>query len=224
MAELKHDTILYAEQSGAEMGSGMEDSWAAGPFAQPMPRGYVEPEPQLYRALAESARRTIAFITPMFPEEYEYYRDKLSQFVEDMETLAGIADRALEDAMTPSDFLAIRELRLPSVMPEDIAEAFGDEAQNQLKMALVADVATDADSGLALYMGVGTPRKLSVYVNDRSGGFRVTEGYMFSYYTFAQSLGEGRMNDDQWKAIVYDGKNQDRLKPYLPTWHGKLYE
>ena len=43
------------------------------------------------------------------------------------------------------------------------------------------------------------------------GGFRVTEGYMFSYYTFIQSLTEGRMNDDRWKAIVYDPKRQDDL-------------
>lgn len=223
MAELKHDTILYAEQSGAEMGSG-EDGWEAGAFAQPLPRGYVEPEPKLYRALAESARRTLKFLTPMFPEEYEFYRDKFTQFAEEMETLAGIADRALEDAMTPSDFLAIRDLRLPSVLPEDIYEVFGEEAQNQLRMALVADVATDAPVGLALFMGVGTPRRLSVYVNDRSGGFRVTEGYMFSYYTFTQPLEKGRMDDDQWKAIVYDEKKQDELKQYLPAWHSKLHE
>lgn len=223
MTELKHDTILYAEQSGAEMGDGGGE-WEAGPFAQPLPRGYVEPEPKLYRALADCARKTLSFLTPMFPEDYEYYRDKLSQFSEDMETLAGIADRALQDAMTPSDFLAIRDLRLPLVLPEDIYEVFGKDAQNQLKMALVADVATDAEEGEALFMGVGTPRRLSVYINDRSGGFRVTEGYMFSYYTFVHALNEGRMNDDQWKALVYDAKRQDELKRYLPAWHGKLYE
>ena len=32
------------------------------------------------------------------------------------------------------------------------------------------------------------------------------------------------MNDDQWKAIVYDPKRQDDLTKYLPAWHGKLYE
>ena len=46
MAELKHDTILYAEQSGAEMGDPGDD-WEAGPFAQPFARGYVEPERQI---------------------------------------------------------------------------------------------------------------------------------------------------------------------------------
>ena len=179
---------------------------------------------KLYRALAESARKTVQFLTPMFPEEYEYYRDKFTHFAEEMETLAGVADRALEDAMTPSDFLAIRDLRLPSVLPEDIYEVFDENAQNQLRMALVADVATDAEAGLALFMGIGTPRRLSVYVNDRSGGFRVTEGYMFSYYAFTQPLEEGRMDDDRWKAIVYDEGKQDELKQYLPAWHSKLHE
>ena len=140
----------------------------------------------------------------------------------------GVADRALEDTMTPADFLAIRDLRLPSVLPEDTYEVYGEKSQNQLKMALVADVATDAEAepapGLALFMGVGTPHRLSVYINDKSGGFRVTEGYMFSYYTFTQALEEGRMNDDRWKAIVYDPERQDDLKKYLPAWHGKLYE
>lgn len=223
MAELKHDTILYAEQSGAEMGDG-GDEWEAGPFSQPFARGYVEPEPKLYRALAESARKIGEFLSPMLPGEHEYYREKFSQFSEEMEALAGIADRALEDAMTPSDFLTIIELRLPSVLPEDIYEVYDEKAQHQLKMALVADVATDAPAGRALFMGVGTPRRLSVYVNDKSGGFRVTEGYMFSYYTFTQALGEGRMDDDRWKAIVYDAKRQDDLEKYLPAWHGKLYE
>ena len=120
--------------------------------------------------------------------------------------------------------LTIIELRLPSVLPEDIYEVYDEKTQHQLKMALVADVATDAPAGRALFMGVGTPRRLSVYVNDKSGGFRVTEGYMFSYYTFTQALEEGRMNDDQWKAIVYNPKRQNDLKKYLPAWHGKLYE
>ena len=223
MTELKHDTILYAEQSGAEMG-GPGNDWEAGPFAQPFARGYVEPEPKLYRALAESARKVLEFLPSLLPGEYEYYREKFSQFSEEMETLAGIADRALEDAMTPSDFLSILELRLPSVLPEDIYDIYEKESRDLLRMALVADVATDADDNLALFMGVGAPRRLSVYVNDKSGGFRVTEGYMFSYYTFIQSLTEGRMNDDQWKAIVYDPERQDDLKKYLPAWHGKLYE
>ncbi|NLL37201.1 MAG: DUF3160 domain-containing protein [Fretibacterium sp.] len=222
MAELKHDTILYAEQSGAEMGDG-GNGWIAAPYALPIPRGYLEPEPELFKAIAACARRTKALLGAMFQEEYEYYSSRLSEFADQMDNLAAIADRALEDAMTQEDFLALRDLRLPDVLPEGVYDLFGEEAQNQAKMALTADVATNVVNGSsALYMAVGTPRKLQVYVNDRSGGFRLTEGYMFSYYTFVRGLDEGRMNDDDWKAIVYDTENQKALKDFLPSWHGKL--
>ena len=89
----------------------------------------------------------------MLPGEHEYYREKFSQFSEEMETLAGIADRALEDAMTPSDFLTILELSLPSVLPEDTYEVYGEKSQNQLRITLVADVATDASADRALFIG-----------------------------------------------------------------------
>ncbi|MDR2353192.1 MAG: DUF3160 domain-containing protein, partial [Deltaproteobacteria bacterium] len=46
-AEIKHDTILYVEQSMSELGDGM---LMAGDFAPPFPRGFVEPDPQVYQA------------------------------------------------------------------------------------------------------------------------------------------------------------------------------
>ncbi|MDR1510908.1 MAG: DUF3160 domain-containing protein, partial [Synergistaceae bacterium] len=53
-AELKHDTILYGEASAAEMGEGGD--LYAGRFAAPKPRGYVEPDPQVFDALLAAVR------------------------------------------------------------------------------------------------------------------------------------------------------------------------
>ena len=92
-----------------------------------------------------------------------------------------------------------------------------------LKMALIADVATDPGAKV-LFTGIGTPRRMSVYVNDKSGGARVATGYVFSYYTFARSISEGRMNDDQWKKIVYDEGRQDELEQLRPQWYRKHLE
>ncbi len=235
VTELKHDTILYAEQSGAELGGGGE--YAAGPFALPIARGYVEPEAELYRAIADSSRKVTTFLKGMFPEEVEYYTENLSEFAEIMNSLAGIADRAVQDAMTYDDFLTILNFSLPCVLPEgvcDISENFDmkeykmavedreKSAKDQIRMALVADVATDHENKEVLYMAVGAPRKISVYVNDRSGGFRLTEGYMFSYYSFIKSYTNGRMDDGQWKNIVYSSKKQAELQKYLPSWSGKI--
>ena len=224
MTELKHDTILYGEQSGAEMGDG-GDRWVAGPFELPIPRGYVEPVPELYAALAKAAKRMAEFLKPLFPgKDYEHYQNKFSEFAESMDELAGIAARAREDRMTYEDFAAILSLRLPSVLPEDFFEVYDEKGQDMLKMALVADVATDHETaGQVLYMGVGAPRKLHVYVNDKSGGYRVTEGYMFSYYTFTRPTLERRMDDDRWKEMVYDPARQGELRKLLPVWHDKIY-
>jgi hypothetical protein len=47
--ELKHDTILYAKQVMAEMGGGMEEN---------PPKGYVEPNPEVYARLHALAQMT----------------------------------------------------------------------------------------------------------------------------------------------------------------------
>ncbi len=220
VTELKHDTILYAEQSGAEMGDCPGN--AATPFALPIARGYVEPEAGLYRAIAESAIKVTEFLKQMFADENEYYTNNLTEFADTMNSLADMSDRAVQDAMTYDDFITILNFSLPNVLPEGIYDIYEESVREQLKMALVADVATDPDNGEALYMATGTPRKIKVYVNDRSGGFRLTEGYMFSYYSFIKALSEGRMDDDQWKSMVYDPAKQDELQQYLPDWHKKI--
>ena len=221
VAELKHDTILYAEQSGAEMGDGGD--FDAAPYEQPIARGYVEPAADLYRAMAKSALKITKFLGQMFPgQKSEYYKSNLEGFAEMMEKLADISKRAETDTMTYGDYLDIRDFRLPSVLPEGIGDIFEEKTRDMLKMALVADVATDNITGNALYMGTGTPRKIQVYVNDRSGGFRLTEGYVYSYYSFVKSLSEGRMDDDRWKKIVYDPKKQGELKKYQPDWIEKI--
>jgi Protein of unknown function (DUF3160) len=50
--ELKHDTILYSEQSAAEMGDG--DEFEIPPFSPPAPKGYVEPNPVFFQRLLQS--------------------------------------------------------------------------------------------------------------------------------------------------------------------------
>ena len=224
MTELKHDTILYAEQSGAEMGEGA-DTWVAGPFKLPIPRSYVEPVPELFEALRDTAANLAKTLKPLLPDENEYvgeyYRGRLTEFAESMETLSGIARRARDDKMTYDDFATLLNFSVPFVLPEGIYEVYDEEAQNMLKMALVADVATDAVVGEVLYMASGAPRKLYVYVNDKSGGFRVTEGFMYSYYTFSGAMLDHRMNDDDWKAKVY---GKEDLTEFLPYWNEKLYQ
>ena len=227
-AELKHDTILYADQSGAEMGGGGE--YSADPFAPPYPRGYVEPDPQAFGALLEATAKLADFIKKygMEPKDEDYqtegrsYTDKLEEFTELLTIARDIAKKEVEGAdVTIDDYVSIKQLTWSFnsglLLP-------GERARDgeQLKMALVADVASDYFEGRVLEAASGKPQRIYVYVNDASGGARITRGYIFSYYEFVRSLAEGRMTDEEWKKIVYDDSRADELKKYHPAWYKEL--
>jgi hypothetical protein len=91
------------------------------------------------------------------------------------------------------------------------------------KMAVVADVATNGMDATVLEVGVGVPRAIYVFANDRSGGARITKGYVFSYYEFEHPMSD-RMTDDQWKEIVYDPTRAEELEKFRPDWYGEFRE
>ena len=193
---------------GVSTGRDPEGTWRPGPFAQPLPRGYVEPAPALYSALAEAADRLAAFVAPLLGGNPDPGVRGLTDFASEMRRLAGIAQRAIDDAMTYDDFYRIQHLRLPAEGTPTV---------------VLAEAAASPAAGQALYVGTGTPRRLLVYVNDRSGGSRVTEGRTLSFYTFTRPLGAG-MTEGKWQTLVRDGGRQDELKQCLPYWAGRLYE
>ena len=193
---------------GVSAGREPEGTWRPGPFAPPLPRGYVEPAPALYSALAEAADRLTAFVALLLGGRVDPGVRALMDLASEMRRLAGIAQRAIDDAMTYDDFYRIQHLRLP---------AEGTPA------VVLAEVAESPAAGQALYVGTGAPRRLLVYVNDRSGGSRVTEGRTLSFYAFTRPLGAG-MTEGEWQALVRDGGRQDELKQCLPYWAGRLYE
>lgn len=193
---------------GVSTGRDPEGTWRPGPFAQPLPRGYVEPAPALYSALAEAADRLTAFVALLLGGRVDPGVRALMDLASEMRRLAGIAQRAIDDAMTYDDFYRIQHLRLP---------AEGAPA------VVLTEAAASPAAGQALYVGTGAPRRLLVYVNDRSGGSRVTEGRTLSFYAFTRPLGAG-MTEGEWQALVWDGGRQDELKQCLPYWGGRLYE
>jgi hypothetical protein len=227
-AELKHDTVLYAEQSGAEMGDGGDTE--AGPFAPPQPKGYVEPDPRTFDALLSAVTRLKAFIAEfgMEPEDEEFEKEGIP-YASRLETLAELLTIARDIAaketggtlLTAEDYGNIKylarafnaQLLLPGEMVEDT---------KQLRMALVTDIAADYFEGRVLHIGSGRPRRIHVFVHDASGGPRVTRGFIFSYYEFPRSLGDGRMTDEEWKALVYNDGRSGELKQYHPAWYEEL--
>ena len=103
-------------------------------------------------------------------------------------------------------YLVVTHTEAPSGWVED---------KNLLRMALVADVYTNAELGLVLETAVGIPYRLYIPLNDKQGGKRIAVGYGFSYYEFSHPMTQ-RLNNDEWKALVYS-ENPD-MSGYLPFW------
>jgi hypothetical protein len=222
-AELKHDTILYAEQSMAEMGDGGD--WYAGRFEPPQPRGFVEPAPQFFRALRDATGRLLAFIEEYGveggdDEDETSYSERLERFSELIETMETAARKEIDkETLSPEEYAAIKEttrafdafLLLPG-------SGFPMENAELRKMACVADVATNGWDRTVLEAASGAPRAIYVFVDDRSGGARVTKGYVFSYYEFERPM-DRRMTDEEWKTLVYDPARAEELEVLRPRWH-----
>jgi hypothetical protein len=232
-AEIKHDTILYVEQS---MSEGAEGADMPGDYAPPLPRGFVEPDPQVFQALLTATDALKSFIekydleTPKKPKSASGgpemfmqpipFRDRLSRFSDLLTKARDLASKEVSgQELTVSDYENIQSL----------AQSFNgmlymgfqnDSGGGDLRMALIADAASSPDDILEL--ATGTPRKMFVHVNDKWGGSRITMGYVFSYYEFPAPLSQGRMNDQEWQKIVYDPRSQTKLEQLRPAWYQNL--
>lgn len=212
--ELKHDTVLYGEQSYAEMGSGGDDFAVAAAFAPPVVKGYVEPNPKFFRALERMADSAQSLLGKgdVLPDQYA---SKLNRLAELSDRAAVIAEKEISGTeLQDSDFAMIDGLpgqfdaRL--IFPEGGGEHWNED---HLRMALVADVATDNVAKAVLEVAIGRPRRLTVFVKDYWGGSRVARGVVYSTYEFASAK---RWSDEEWKTLVY--QQPDQLKDKEPTW------
>ena len=206
--ELRHDTILYAKQSYTEV-TGM-------PPAPQFIKGYVEPNPEVYArlaALARFMRNGLSERDLMLPE----FSHKLTQLEELLLSLEEISENELE--LKP---ISEEQYKLIVDIGETLENltTFSDEISGLIegtedeKMAVVADVHTDPNSGSVLEEGVGHPMNLFVIVQIE-GELYVTQGGMFSYYEFTQQM-SNRLTDSQWQELL------DTNPPALPKWFGSF--
>ncbi len=217
--ELKHDTILYAEQSAAEMGDGGE--FEIPPYAPPGPKGYVEPNPALFKQLTVSIDQMMAelkradFITEEYADKFTLFR-KLAQQAET------IAQKEVNgEVITREDYEWISKIQYSFdgtlLLPRD-----GEiRDRSFLQMALVADVATDAVEGRVLEEGIGTPQRIVVVVKDASGGARLTVGFVYSWAEFVSGK---RWSDAEWKTQIYDRDDKARKEQGIttPSWYSRF--
>ncbi len=218
--ELKHDTILYAEQSAAEMGEGGE--FEIPPFEAPGPKGYVEPNPTFFAQVTRAVDQMLA--------QLKNANLATDEYVDKFTTLRELAHRAeiiarkevAGEAISADDYEWIANIRYAFdrtlLLPRDV-DSIPDSSY--LQMALVADVATDGINSRVLEEGIGTPQRIVVVAKDAFGGTRLTVGYVYSWLEFESG---NRWSDSEWKKVIYGkdekSKAEHGIRP--PAWYSKF--
>jgi len=209
--ELKHDTILYAKQSMAEMGGG--------PPPEP-PHGWVEPNPEAYARLLALTRQTADGLESrgLLTENTDANLMRLDDL---LAFLLDVAQRELAgEPLTNEDYERIKyyggELEAMTLAAAD-QEGEGRPFFEQDDQApVVADVATGLDpitgEGAVLEEGTGYIFEIYVAVPDGAGGLHIAKGGVFSYYEFPWPM-DDRLTDEKWREMLAAGDAPER-----PEW------
>lgn len=209
--ELRHDTLLYAKQSYAEMGGGRPQ-----PTPPPVPKGFVEPNLTFLNRMIALSIMTKEGLDKfqLLPEEQ---KGKLDQMMETFIFYKSIVQKELQNQqITDEEFEKLRTSPLSlnfSLTPPDWNLAY--MKTKEARAGLIADVHTDMKKGQVLYEATGIPNVIYVAVKD-ANGTRLTRGITYSYYEFTHPFGE-RLSDEDWQANIYEGKNKFPI-PQPPAW------
>jgi len=210
--ELKHDTLLYAKQSYAELGGGPGEN----PELPPIVKGYVEPDIEFWNKIIDLAEVTRSGLESrgVFPAEYE---TKYQLFIDTSKFFRQMAEQELKnEKISDEDF---EELRTVSFKLGRIVEPVaGQELTKREKRAgLIADIHTDGIKAQILYEATGKPYVVYAAVKD-ANGTRLTRGVVFNHYEFTDKLDE-RLADEDWQATVYEGSG---VLPATDQWSSEL--
>ncbi len=203
-AELRHDTILYGQQSVAEMGGDEEP-----PF---VPQ-FVEPNVELYSRLIDLTKmsRDGLINRNLLSKPFKASFD---QFIGLLDFLKSVSKKELAgQKLTKAEHMRIRHIEgdLADLTETTMksANGFRSLTQDDLDMALIADVHTARTN--ALEVGVGRAMHL-VAVVPIEGKLYAARGSAMSFYEFLHPISD-RLTDEKWKKILSDGKAPDQ-----PFW------
>lgn len=218
-AELKHDTVLYGKQVMAEMG---------GPYYEEMPRGYIEPNVELYEKLT-----WLVDFTYQNLEKREYLTEKnkesLNYLYDLMKFCRDTSVKELENIpLTQEEYERIYMIggEMESVAMKFLIEDYYhwnllDEKDRN--MAIVSDLMSvpentwDIPKGMIVSLGIGEP--YPIYAIYQIGDELVLgKGGIFSYREF---LSEERLNDEEWQAQLKQNIGPDVTNALKETMEGE---
>ena len=212
-AELKHDTLLYAKQSYAELGGGPGDQ-----TVPPVVKGFVEPNMEFWDRFSDLLSRTDQFFSA---NGLLTDRSPLARLHDFRDIIGFYRDLAMKELqgqqISDDEYERLRTTKLSFMaQPFDAAEAMPDE--NSGRVALVADIHTDALKGQVLYEATGKPYlMLAVVANEQAP--RVVAGLAYNHYEFTKPLLDGRLTDEDWRDWVY---NKPGALPEKNFWYQSL--
>ncbi|MDF2672020.1 MAG: hypothetical protein K0R09_285 [Clostridiales bacterium] len=208
-SELRHDTILYGKQSGAECGGGGEP---------PQVKGYVEPNIEAYERLLWLTRYSKENLTrkKIITDEIN---NKMQTFEDLLQFLINCSVKELKnEELTDGEYYQILNYGgmleyLTSSFAGDGMRWYEITSETDKNMAVIADVHTIAPNkfsdGGYLEAGVGTAAEIYVVV-PIGGKLYLTKGGIFSYYEFESKT---RLTDEEWQRSIRENK-----QPKQPEW------
>jgi len=217
-AELRHDTILYTKQCYAEKGGGgdFEPTFRTEPI--PRPTHYIEPNIPFWIASLNSVQKLRSVYTTydLLNADAEIVLNGLLKMYQKILAICKkeAVDKLISDEENRWIPVIAAELEKYVLVHNGFDAAYTNN-EDAFRMACIADVFTDAESGTVLETGIASPLRIYVALNDGQGGKRIAVGYCFSYAEFAVPINK-RMTDEEWKKIVY--RKDGNIEAYYPFW------
>ncbi len=202
-AELKHDTVLYAKQAYAEMGGGGEDQ---------IPKGYVEPNPEVYAKLYSLVAMTKSGLENRGLLDNNW-KEILNIMLDLANKLKEIAQKELNnEELSDQDYDFINgyggSLEHLYIL---IAKTKGSASDlSESKSAIITDVATDPNGSV---LEIGTGNIMPIYVvAPIQGNLVLTKGGVYSYREFLWPI-KDRLTDSKWREMIEKSDS-----PTMPDW------
>jgi len=203
-AELKHDTVLYSKQTGAECGNGDEP---------PVVYGYIEPELGFYKALLE----TLVFMDKELKKRGAAGLHGLERILNLVDFFILVSEKELKKI--PLSTQENQQLRIIGGLLEsctiEVLDAgkytrwFEITSESAKNMAVIADILSYWDE--YLLAGVGYADTIYILIPVH-GQLYMMRGATFSYYEF---LHPSRLNDPEWYKML----ERDNIEEKRPKWY-----
>jgi len=205
-AELKHDTILYGKQVGAQMGG---DEYV-------LVKGYVEPNLEVYQKLKWLTDYSLLMLKDL---------DILTDFSEEagnamatvLEKLITISEKELSGEVLSQeeyDYINYYGSILERLMSRsaNVYHWFEIENVTDKRMPVIADVGTikDRETNNLYFLEVAVENPYEIFVVvEIEGELVLTRGAIFNYQEF---LSGERLTDEKWQEIIKQGMQPDPLE------------